>query len=162
MRQLKRRGVTLIELIVTLMLMAMLFTLSAPMMSDYLRNSKLRESGNAILSALQFARSEAIKRNEPVAVLVAGGDLRVTAPDGAVLRRDALSEGIEARVVRISDDEELDTLVFGGAGRPSPFGVAVRVETRLNGIPCSAENRCPRVMVRSGGGVRLCPQAEDC
>jgi prepilin-type N-terminal cleavage/methylation domain-containing protein len=161
-RQLTQCGLTLIELIVTLLLMAMLFLLGAPMMSDYQRNAKLREAGSAVLSASLFARSEAIKRNEPLALAASGADLRVTAPNGEVLRHDVLNQGVTARIVRTSDDVELDTVIFGGAGRPSPFGSSFRIETALSGVPCTAENRCPRVMLRSGGGMRLCPQAEDC
>lgn len=162
MRQLIPRGFTIVELIVTLMLMAMLVALGAPMMSDYLRNARLREAANTILTALQFARGEAIKRNQPLAFRVDGNDLSITSPAGEVIRHERLSEGSGARVVRISDGEVVDSVVFGGAGRPSPFGSEFRIETSLAGLSCAGEHRCPRVMLRSGGGVRLCPQAEDC
>lgn len=162
MRQLRRRGVTLVELIVTLMLMAMLFSLGAPMMSDYLRNARLREAANSILALSHLARSEAIKRNEVLELSVDGGELRITSTSGDLLRHERLSEGSGARVVRIFDDQVVDSVFFSGVGRPSPFGSEYRIETSLTGIPCGGQHRCPRVMLRSGGGIRLCPQAEDC
>jgi prepilin-type N-terminal cleavage/methylation domain-containing protein len=62
------RGFTLIELMVTLSLAAIVLSLAAPSFGEFRRNSRLTSAGNDFLAAMQVARSEAIKRQQPVAV----------------------------------------------------------------------------------------------
>jgi len=57
------RGVTLIELMVTIAIGGILLTVGAPMLSDYIANSRLRAAGEALLSEALYAQQEAIKRN---------------------------------------------------------------------------------------------------
>jgi type IV fimbrial biogenesis protein FimT len=166
MRQLNRnpvRGLTLIELAMTLLLLSMLLVLSAPGMADYLRNSKLREAGHAAATALQFARNEAIKRNEPISVRVLGTRLSVVDGNGVELMATQGSSGISA-VLRAPDDSLVDPPLvrFSGAGRTHPLGNGFKVDVSLAGTPCDDEHRCPRVMVRPGGAVRLCKTQVDC
>ena len=68
MRQLKRRpaaqrGLTLVELMVTVAIGGILMMAGMPYLGDYLNNSRLREAGNSALSSALYAQSEAIKRN---------------------------------------------------------------------------------------------------
>jgi type IV fimbrial biogenesis protein FimT len=62
------RGFTLLELMVTLALAAVILSLAAPGFGEFRRNGRLTSAGNDFLSAVQVARSEAIKRQQPVAV----------------------------------------------------------------------------------------------
>jgi type IV fimbrial biogenesis protein FimT len=57
------RGFTLIELLVTISILALLLGLGAPAMSTYLQNSKLAAATQQLYSAVQSARTEAIRRN---------------------------------------------------------------------------------------------------
>lgn len=164
MRQLKAaRGVTLVELMVTLALLSLMLLLAAPAMAEHLRNAKLREAGNTVVAALQFARHEAIKRNAPVRVGLNGAALLVTDASGTVLRQDALSDAVSAALLA-ADDSAVNppTVTFGGSGRPLPFGSGFKVDLTLDSAACSDTLRCPRVMVRSGGAVRLCRARADC
>lgn len=56
-------GFTLIELLVGLTLMALLLTLAAPNLSQWLTNARIRTTAEALVSDLQFAKSEAVRRN---------------------------------------------------------------------------------------------------
>jgi len=62
------RGVTLIELFVTLLIVATLVALGAPSFREMTLNARRTEQVNALLRALHGARSAAILRAEPVVI----------------------------------------------------------------------------------------------
>lgn len=62
------RGFTLIEMMVTLTLLAILIALVTPSFQGLLRDNRAATQANALLGSLALARSEAIKRNVPVVV----------------------------------------------------------------------------------------------
>lgn len=68
----KNRGFTLIELMVTVSVLAILITVAVPGFADLIRNTQAKAMTNGIVAALQFARSEAIKRNQQVNVCPGG------------------------------------------------------------------------------------------
>lgn len=85
------RGFTLVELIITMALVAVLLALAVPGMTPLIRSNRLATEANKFITMLNFARSEAIKRNSNVDVVAAGGSwtggLSVSlAADGTVLR----------------------------------------------------------------------------
>jgi type IV fimbrial biogenesis protein FimT len=57
------RGVTMVELIFTIMLVAILASLAVPSFRDASLGSRLSSAANDLLSSVQLARSEAIKSN---------------------------------------------------------------------------------------------------
>jgi len=68
----RAHGFTLIELIVTMSLVAILATLAAPMFTDTLASNRTRAAAYSLVSALSYARSEAVKRNATVSVTPTG------------------------------------------------------------------------------------------
>jgi len=66
-----RNGFTLIELMVTIAVAAVLLTLAAPSFQSLLISNRLTALTNDLVSDLAFARSEAIKRGVVVSVCVA-------------------------------------------------------------------------------------------
>lgn len=65
------RGFTLIELMVTLVIAAVLSLVVAPGLTAYKRNAELTSTINTLLSAINAARSEAMKRGMKAMVLPA-------------------------------------------------------------------------------------------
>lgn len=59
----KSNGFTLIELMVTIALMAIMLSIAAPSFTSFRRNSELASIANNFLAALNAARTEAMKRN---------------------------------------------------------------------------------------------------
>ena len=62
----RERGLTLIELVVTILVLAVLLTLSAPSLTIFIRQNRLSGAANELLSELQLARSEANQRGQRV------------------------------------------------------------------------------------------------
>jgi len=68
----KHSGFTLIELMITLAVLAILVALAAPSFSDILDRRKLNGASEELFSTLVFAKTETIKRNTPVHISFAG------------------------------------------------------------------------------------------
>jgi type IV fimbrial biogenesis protein FimT len=60
------RGFTIIELMVGIALLAILLVLAVPSFSQMAHNMRLRAHAESISNGLQLARSEALRRNQPV------------------------------------------------------------------------------------------------
>lgn len=145
------RGVTLVELMVGLAVLAVLVATAAPFMGDLVANARLRESGNLLFTEALVAQSEAIKRNTTVRVATDGDTVRVldmTTPGAPVaLRVRQFGTGATAPAAAFE---------FGPDGRPVPFGTAVSVNLAATGAACSADLRCPGLRIDAGGATRLC------
>jgi type IV fimbrial biogenesis protein FimT len=59
-------GVSLIELLIGLAIMALLIMIGLPNMAIWLQNSKIRTAGETTLAGLTLARTEAVRRNQIV------------------------------------------------------------------------------------------------
>ena len=57
-------GFNLIEIVVTIVILALLAVFGMPMYSAWLQNSQLRASAESMIAGLQHARSEAIRLND--------------------------------------------------------------------------------------------------
>jgi type IV fimbrial biogenesis protein FimT len=59
-------GFTLIEIMITLAVFALLMAVGLPSMTIWLQNQQIRTSAEGLQAGLQFARAEALRRNAPV------------------------------------------------------------------------------------------------
>ena len=131
-------GFTLIELMVTLSVMAILLMIAVPSFNEVTLGSKLGAFANNLAASAHLARSEAIKRNAPVSLCVssngkdcsAGGWEQgwiVLAMDGTVVQRQqALPAGFKA-----TESGGVDDLVF----QPSGVGATAATLTVCRATP---------------------------
>ncbi len=64
----RQKGLTLIELIITVAVFVVVVSTAGPAMQNLLRNNRVVSQVNTLLGDLNFARSEAIKRGERVTI----------------------------------------------------------------------------------------------
>ncbi len=62
----RHTGFTLVELLMTLIIVSIVVSLGAPALTDMIRSNRLTTQANELVTALNLARSEAIKRNATI------------------------------------------------------------------------------------------------
>ena len=158
LRQAAARGLTLIELLVTVTVAGFLLVAAAPHFSDYVNNSRLREGGTTLQTEALFAQSEAIKRNRIVRLVTAGSNVQVLeAQDPAnmtLLRERTLAGGVTAANATV--DFTPRGYPVNRAVVPSVDFVPAGIDLALPGVTCSSDHRCPGLRIDAGGGIRLC------
>ena len=107
-------GFTLIELMVTLAIAAVLLMVAAPSMVAFKRNSELTSLSNTLLSAVNAARSEALKRH--MAAYITPADKGNSWTVGWIVFVDKNNN-------QVFDDEATDQLVFKQASPASYFSI---------------------------------------
>lgn len=75
------RGVTLIELLVAMSILAILLGIGVPSFSQFSTNNRLSNASNALFSSFSLARSESIKRGNRVVVCKSADGLVCSAGD---------------------------------------------------------------------------------
>lgn len=81
----RRRGFTLVELLVTITVLGLLLLATMPSIGAWLRNTQIRTAAESIQAGLQKARAEAVRRNVPVLFsLVAGANVGALGNDCAL------------------------------------------------------------------------------
>ncbi|WP_448478983.1 GspH/FimT family pseudopilin [Pseudoxanthomonas mexicana] len=119
-------GFTLIELVITLAVLAIIVTLALPAFTALINGNRLTAQANELVADLQSARMEAIKRNRPVTLCPSADNVTCSGGDwGNRIMMAPAGAGVE--VIRISAAKGVLS-VTGDAGsvvfRPDGFARA--------------------------------------
>jgi type IV fimbrial biogenesis protein FimT len=64
----RQRGFTLLELLITVSVVAILLAIAVPSLQTFIQNSREDSEADSLISSLEYARSEAVKRDADVEV----------------------------------------------------------------------------------------------
>jgi len=67
-------GVGLLELLVTIVVMVVLLNLAIPNFWNFIQSNRVTGETNTLVTAVNYARSEAVKRGEIVSICASGGE----------------------------------------------------------------------------------------
>lgn len=176
-------GFSLIELMITLAVLALLIMIGLPNLSAWLQNTQIRTAAEGIQAGLQLARAEALRRNASVRFqlvdsLTAGCALSNSGANWVVSLADATgacnvdpSDAVAPQIIQKRSGAEGSpnavvsaaggsTVVFSGLGRVTGAGAITQIDvTNPGGGACqtaAGPMRCLRLTVASGGQVRMC------
>lgn len=160
-------GFTLIELMTGIAIMAIVMALGMPSYKAWIQNMRLRNAAESILSGLQLARTEAVRRNTSVQFVLGTGSswtvgcpppVTAACPDLTIQSR-ATGDGSSAAVTVASAAGT--TFAFNSLGRRTTPAPAAGASTAINvdidpSVLSAAESRDLRVTVNVGGNIRMC------
>jgi len=179
-----QRGVTLIEMMIALVIMAMVLMVAVPAFTIFLQNQQIRNAAESTVAGLNLARTEAVRRNQPVRFqfvsdLTAACVLSTTSlawvvsladPSGAcevapsdtlaplAIQKRSATEGARNAVVTTVGGT---TSTFNGIGMLTGVSISQINFSNSTGVcehvdPVNGTMRCLRILVSTGGQARMC------
>jgi type IV fimbrial biogenesis protein FimT len=79
----KNSGFTLLELMITMTLVALVMAIGIPSMRDFIKNDRLVTQINTMVGHLAYARSEAVTRHQPVILCASSNQTSCSSNDWA-------------------------------------------------------------------------------
>lgn len=155
-------GFTLVELVISISILAVLAALATPSYRVWMENTRIRTAAESIQAGLQKARVEALRRNLPVQFNLGAdsawtiGCVTATATCPAVIERRVASDGSSSSITATTAPPASTALIFTNLGLvsavPVPF---TQVDVDSSSLS-SSEHRPLRIVIGVGGAGRMC------
>ena len=150
-----QKGVTLIELMIAIGVLAIIATMAVPSMQKIIDNNRVTSQANAILSAITLARSEAVKRGVNMSFVAVGADYT----NGWCVRLETAADCSNA----VKAGETSDGIIFGGPttitfdarGQKASGGSAEETVTLQPDHCITGEIRRREIDINVGGRARI-------
>lgn len=143
----QQNAFTLVEMMVTIAVLAIVLGVATPSFLEMLRQNTLRSQANELLGLMHYARTEAIKRRENVAVTLTPGSgwkAEVTQPGSTTLLRslDKTATSVSLSGATVTD------IVFDLRGRR---------QSDDNCFQLSYYTNYRRLLIEAGGSIKIEP-----
>jgi type IV fimbrial biogenesis protein FimT len=172
-----QRGVTLVELMIGIAILAILVSQALPSFGSWIQNQQIRNTAEAILNGLQVAKAQAIKANtntefvlvaaavDPTSVANVGAAASTAGTNWIVRNFQAggaygASDYVQGRV---GQEGSRNATVASGQGSFvfTPLGrllnpPAASINIDVDNINAYSGKRTMRVIVTPGGQIRMC------
>ncbi len=150
-------GLTLIEMMIVIAVIALLMTTGVPSFSKWIQNRQIRTAAEAILNGLQLARSEAVKQNSDVKFELLGQSSGWEVSAASVIQSRPAQEGTANVTVTPCPGLSDVVWIFNGFGRVKDFeGCSDNKNIETLSIDNPNGDRPLSVRITQGGSVRLC------
>lgn len=164
----KNKGFTLVELMITLAIAAILVGLAAPSFNDLIKDSRLTTQINSLTASLNFARSEAIKRAITVTVCKSddGEECGGNWNQGWIVFEDINGDGAvdaDDTIIRVNSVlTSGNTLVFPEKNRVTyqPDGFAIGYNSTFKLCDDRGYTKAKGLVVSNTGRVRIAEQSD--
>lgn len=179
----KAAGVTLIELMISIVLLSLLVSFALPSFSTWIQNAQIRTSAESIQNGLNLVRTEAVRRNALTSLVFTNtlptvGNInsivadkngsnwvaRVLPAEGEFTAEDFIqgrsgmdgSPNVAVNAVVDASDAPQATITFNSLGRVSP---APESDITIEVTNSAGGTRPLTVLVTQGGQIRICDPA---
>lgn len=159
-----QRGVTLIELAIGLVLIAILASMAVPAFQHWTQNAQIRNGAEGILNGIQMARAEAVRRNVIIQFTLTTGSgwtIATAAAPTAILQSRVADEGSSNALVTASP-AGATTISFSGMGwiaSNADGSATLSAVDVASATMTGSEIRPLRVILSSGGNPKMCDPA---
>jgi len=152
-------GVTLIEAMVVIAILAVVTALAAPSFSTMIMNNRVRTAADGIMAGLQLARAEAIRRNSNVSFTLtpgAGWTVASVLPAATIQTRSANEGGTGLQVASLNNQNSVAFTSTGTVASYDPANTLTRVTIQP---AAGVSGDSLRITIFAGGQIRLCNMA---
>jgi type IV fimbrial biogenesis protein FimT len=149
------KGFTLIELMITVAIMSIMLTIGLPSFQSIIASSRLTASANAMVSALQLARFEALKQHKSVTIRKTGAAWQ----DGWDVFVDNNGNGSfesanDEKLVSYDKLSSAVTVTGNGYASYASYDASGRINTVGNFL-FKAQSDCRKVVIAATGRIRV-------
>jgi type IV fimbrial biogenesis protein FimT len=149
-------GFTLIELMVVVAVLAVVSAIAAPAFGSMLANFRIRAAAESVLNGINYARSEAVRRNTPVRFSISGtqsGWSVTKASDSSVLLSRPAAESANVLMTPTTSNGSGATgVTFTANGLVDASGAWL---SRID-VSGTSGSETRRINIFGGGLVRMC------